>query len=40
MLKRVLRAIKRFFSFKLCLYINSNNVLPLPWMKPRKWNCF
>ena len=30
MLKRVLRAIKRFFSFKLCLYINSNNVLPAP----------
>ena len=30
MLKRVLRVIKRFFSFKLCLYINSNNVLPAP----------
>ncbi|HEY8396118.1 MAG TPA: RNA polymerase sporulation sigma factor SigK [Bacilli bacterium] len=30
MLKRIFRAIRRFFSSKLCLYINSNNVLPAP----------
>ncbi|MDD4000854.1 MAG: sigma-70 family RNA polymerase sigma factor [Bacilli bacterium] len=30
MLKRLLAAIKKFFSSKFCLYINSNNILPAP----------
>jgi len=30
MFKRLLRALKRFFSSGICLYINSNNVLPAP----------
>ncbi|MGI6767819.1 MAG: RNA polymerase sporulation sigma factor SigK [Bacilli bacterium] len=30
MLKRLLALIRKFFASKLCLYINSNNVLPAP----------
>ena len=30
MLKRILARIRKFFASKLCLYINSNNVLPAP----------
>ncbi len=30
MIKRLFAAIRRLFSSKLCLYINSNNILPAP----------